>query len=100
MSNFWLDIFASGIDFNLPGNGGPDCLAHTSFSGRALESTVSIITFTTALVAALKVNNLFQKHYLILWIVFKNIIYYVVCIPAKKFNISMQYILGTRSTIN
>lgn len=54
MSNFWLDIFASGIDFNLPGNGGPDCLAHTSFSGRALESTVSIITFTTALVAALK----------------------------------------------
>ena len=55
MSNLLLDIFASGIDFNLPGNGGPDCLAHTSYSGRALESTVSVLTFATAIIAGFKV---------------------------------------------
>jgi len=54
MSNLLLDIFASGIDFSLPGNGGPDCLATTSYSGRALESTVSVITFATAIIAGLK----------------------------------------------
>jgi len=54
MSNLLLDIFASGIDFNLPGNGGPDCLAHTSYSGRALESTVSVLTFATAIIAGFK----------------------------------------------
>ena len=58
MSNFWLDIFTSGIDFNLPGNGGPDCLAQTTFSDRAVESMFSIITCTTAIVTGLKVGNL------------------------------------------
>ena len=63
MSNLLLDIFASGIDFNLPGNGGPDCLAHTSYGGRALESTVSVITFATAIIAGFKVSNRTQMDY-------------------------------------
>ena len=62
MSNLLLDIFASGIDFNLPGNGGPDCLAHTSYGGRALESTVSVITFATAIIAGFKVSNRIHLH--------------------------------------
>ena len=56
MSNLLLDIFASGIDFSLPGNGGPDCLATTSYSGRALESTFSVLTFATAMMAGFKVK--------------------------------------------
>jgi len=54
MSNLLLDIFTSGIDFNLPGNGGPECLSHTSYGGRAIESTISLITFATAITAGLK----------------------------------------------
>lgn len=54
MSNLLLDILASGIDFNLPGNGGPECLSHTSVSNRALESIVAIMTCTTTLIAGLK----------------------------------------------
>lgn len=54
MSNLWLDIFTSGIDFDLPGNGGPECLAHSSVSSRAIESIFAIITCTTTLIAGLK----------------------------------------------
>lgn len=54
MSNLFLDIFTSGIDFSLPGNGGPECLAHTSYTERAVESVLSVLTFSTAIIAGLK----------------------------------------------
>ena len=56
MSNLFFDIFTSGIDFSLPGNGGPECLAHTSYTERAVESVLSVLTFSTAIIAGLKVS--------------------------------------------
>ena len=57
MSNLFFDIFTSGIDFSLPGNGGPECLAHTSYTERAVESVLSVLTFSTAIIAGLKVSE-------------------------------------------
>ena len=44
-----MDIWSSGIDFDLPGNGGPTCLSHTSLAFRVAETVFSLMTFVAAL---------------------------------------------------
>lgn len=51
------DIWAAGIDFALPGNGGPDCLNHTSAGFRATETLVTLGVFVLALATGIKYHT-------------------------------------------
>jgi len=51
------DIWAAGIDFSLPGNGGPDCLGHTSAGFRATETLVTLGVFVLALATGIKYHT-------------------------------------------
>ena len=52
-----MDILMGGVDFDLEGNGGPDCRDHVSFSLRGLEVTVSMVIFVLSLVLGQKFDQ-------------------------------------------
>ena len=52
-----MDILMGGVDFDLEGNGGPDCRDHVSFSLRGLEVTVSMVIFAVALLLGQKFDH-------------------------------------------
>lgn len=52
-----MDILMGGVDFDLEGNGGPDCRDHVSFSLRGLEVTVSMVIFALSLVLGQKFDQ-------------------------------------------
>ena len=52
-----MDILAGGVDFELEGNGGPDCRDHVSISLRALEVAVSMILFALSLLLGQKFDQ-------------------------------------------
>lgn len=54
-----LDIWTSGIDFDLPGNGGPDCLAHSSLQSRLAETALALVIFVACLRAGLSLKPSF-----------------------------------------
>ena len=52
-----MDILAGGVDFELAGNGGPDCRDHVPISLRALEVTVSLVLITFTLLLGQKFDQ-------------------------------------------
>lgn len=52
-----MDILAGGVDFELAGNGGPDCRDHVPISLRALEVAVSMVIFALSLLLGQKFDQ-------------------------------------------
>ena len=53
----WMDILAGGVDFELEGNGGPDCLYHVPISLRSLEVAVSVVLIGLSLLLGQKFDQ-------------------------------------------
>ena len=53
----WMDILAGGVDYELAGNGGPDCLYHVSISLRSLEVAVSLVLVVLSLLLGQKFDQ-------------------------------------------
>ena len=52
-----MDILAGGVDFELAGNGGPDCRDHVPISLRAVEVAVSMVLFALSLLLGQKFDQ-------------------------------------------
>ena len=52
-----MDILAGGVDFELAGNGGPDCLYHVPISLRSLEVAVSVVLIVLSLLLGQKFDQ-------------------------------------------
>jgi len=52
-----LSVWSSGIDFDLPGNGGPDCLASSPFGERVKETILTTVFFFMAFLAGARYCN-------------------------------------------
>ena len=53
----FMDILAGGVDYELAGNGGPDCLYHVSISLRSLEVAVSLVLVVLSLLLGQKFDQ-------------------------------------------
>jgi hypothetical protein len=56
-SGFAFDYCLAGIDFNLAGNGGPDCSGYISFERRCLEAVVALALCIAATFVGWKIHQ-------------------------------------------
>ena len=99
IETWFFDTFCGGVDFNLPGNGGPECFSFLSLKRRGLETfgyvLSNLVVFSLASQKC-KVNASYLPKRPLKESFSKKIVLVIVCLV---FGIELGYKLSTKQVI-